>query len=469
MTYPVFLVNVSRQGNQVQFPIGLSVLANALAREGLAVFPLDMVPVPNELQEAEFKRRLPSEPAIFGFSMFAGNHQLDEAERFAQMILDANSEHIIVYGGSLPSSIPEMLLERALCHYVIVGEGEESFPAFVKALNRGERFPGDVPGLHFKSDGKVVNPTPSKKLVKLKEASNVALEFFDTEWYVDYLRETGQSWELMATRGCVQSCSFCYKMVGNGFSIRTPEAVIDEIEQIMSRFGLNRFYFVDDDMMTFHKWLGELSALKEARGLDFTFRVQARVNAMEEGLLRMLKDQGLRNISTGVESASQTTLDLVDKRTKVKTIEDKLQLARDLGIGVTANLIMGFSWEREKHWQELIKFVERNQLHHRAKLSYLTPLPKTRQFADAVRDGYITDEYNYIRNLGDLFWERMVNMTQESDALLDQYYKAVTDIVQRAQVVPVSDKYREKLSTQFHERIPEHRRAMWIQEEALSA
>lgn len=462
MRYPVFLVNVSRQGNQVQFPIGLSVLANALTRQNIAVFPLDLIPVANAEQDETFERLVPDEPAIFGFSMFAGNHQLDEAEKYAKRIRDRNPDHIVVYGGSLPSSIPEMLLEKAQCHYVIAGEGEESFPAFVHALNRGDRTPGDIPGLYFRADDKIVCPSPSKKLVKLREASNIALDFFDTDWYVDYLRETGQSWELMATRGCVQNCSFCYKMVGNGFSIRSPELVIDEVQAIMERFKLSRFYFVDDDMMTFHKWMDEFIAIKEARQLDFTFRVQARVNAMDEGMLRKLKGQGLVNISTGVESSSQTTLDLVDKKTKVETIETKLALAREIGIGVTANLIIGFPWEKEKHWKELISFVERNELHHRAKLSYLTPLPKTRQFTDAVSRGFIRDEYEYIRNLGDLFWERMVNMTSEPDELLDQYYRRITDIVQRSQVVPVSDRYREKLSTQFHERIPEHRRAMWI-------
>lgn len=462
MKLPVFLVNVSRQGNQVQFPIGLSVLANALSLQGIRVFPLDMVPVPNAIQDVEFERLVPHEPAIFGFSMFAGNHQLDEAEKWARRVREKNAEHIIVYGGSLPSSIPEMLLEHGQCDYVIGGEGEESFPALVRALERGEKTPGDIPGLYFRSDGAIVNPTPSKKLVKLKEASNVALDFFDTDWYVDYLRETGQSWELMATRGCVQNCSFCYKMVGNGFSIRSPQAVIDEVEAIMQRYNLNRFYFVDDDMLTFHKWLGEFTAIKQARGLDFTFRVQARINAMDEELLRMLKDQGLRNISTGVESASQTTLDLVDKKTKVQAIEDKLALARRLGLGITANLIIGFPWEKERNWQELIRFVERNELHGKAKLSYLTPLPRTRQFTDAVAQGYITDQYGYVRNLGDLFWERMVNMTSEPDELLTHYYQLITDIVQRSQVVPVSDKYREKLSTQFHERIPEHRKLMSV-------
>ena len=463
MPLPVFLVNVSRAGNQVQFPIGLGVLANALKLEGLEVRPIDLVPVPEADQQEHFDRLLPNEPAIFGFSMFAGNHQLDEAEKYARRIREQNPDHVIVYGGSLPSSIPEMLMERAQCDYVISSEGEESFPAFVKALQRGERRPGDVPGLYFRADGKVVNPTPSKKLVKLHEHSNVDLDFFDTDWYVDYLRETGQSWELMATRGCVQNCSFCYKMVGTGFSIRTPEAVLDEVQAIMERYGLNRFYFVDDDMMTFKKWLGEFIEIKKARGLDFTFRVQARINALEEDLLRMLIDHGLRNVSTGVESASQATLDLVEKRTKVETVEAKLQLARDLGLGITANLIIGFPWEREKHWTQLIDFVQRNQLHHRAKLSYLTPLPHTRQFDDAVRQGYIPDQYEYIRNLGDLFWERMINLTSEPDEVLTHYYQAITDIVQRHQVFPQSEKYRSKLSTQFHERVPEHRRAMWVE------
>ena len=87
----------------------------------------------------------------------------------------------------------------------------------------------------------------------------------------------------MATRGCVQNAPSATRWSAPLFDPQA-EAVIDEVQAIMERYGLDRFYFVDDDMMTFRKWLGEFIEIKKARRLDFTFRVQARINALEEDL-----------------------------------------------------------------------------------------------------------------------------------------------------------------------------------------
>ena len=147
MNQAVYLINVSRKTNQIQFPIWASVLANTLKLHEIEPRVIDLMPIVPESREEFFKSQLPKTPAIFGFSIVAGNNHLNETEKYAKIILDANSENIVVYGGPLPSAVPEMILENCLCRYIITGEGEFSFPKLIKSIFREERYPADIQGL----------------------------------------------------------------------------------------------------------------------------------------------------------------------------------------------------------------------------------------------------------------------------------------------------------------------------------
>src|SRR3989344_370794 len=152
MKNKIYLVNVTRKVNQIQLPIWISVLVNALKMYNIDVEVIDLLPVEEEKKEKYFKSRLPKEKAIFGFSIIAGNDHLNQNEKYAKMVLDINPDNIIVYGGPLPSSIPELMLNNCLCKYVIVGEGEFSFPALIKSIFKGNQYPNDIKGLFYKKD-----------------------------------------------------------------------------------------------------------------------------------------------------------------------------------------------------------------------------------------------------------------------------------------------------------------------------
>ena len=226
MNPEVYLVNVTRKVNQIQLPIWTSVLVNALKMSDINVEVIDLLPIPEGRKEEYFKSRLPKEKTIFGFSIIAGNNHLNQTERYAQMVLEANPENIIVYGGSLPSSIPELTLENCLCKYLIAGEGEFSFPYLIKSINQGNQSPGDITGLFYKNENGVVG-IPPKRIHSLTEYSKPDYGLLDMNFYVNYLNETNQSFELMASRGCRGNCSFCFKFCGPGFSKKQTKSVLD--------------------------------------------------------------------------------------------------------------------------------------------------------------------------------------------------------------------------------------------------
>jgi len=430
MNYPVILVNVSRKANQIQFPIGLSVIANTLKKHGIDTSIIDLVPFDANERENVFIDAVKREPAIYGFGVMIGNDHLNEVEKCAAIIRKVSPESVIVYGGHFPSSIPELMLENCACDYLIHGEGERSFPELVKKIRSGERSPEDVAGIFFMRGGKVIG-TRNKRIGNLDELSNPDFSLFDMDYYIRYLIETGQSWEIMASRGCYGNCSFCYKFMGQGISLRRVDYVLDEIEYIIKNFNLKRFYFVDENFLQIKKYFMEFIEKKNERGLEFTFTAQSRIDVIDEKTCEAGSKNGLTCISTGIESVSQKTLDYIDKKLTVEQAEEKIALMRKYNIRPMVNFIIGFPWDTEEDYEQLYQFITRNNLQKLVRLSYLTPLPSTRLFQELVEKGVIKDIFVYSLKLDNLYWQRHINLTGLKDDVLDYHFDRITKLSRR--------------------------------------
>ncbi|MHB8972899.1 MAG: B12-binding domain-containing radical SAM protein [Pirellulaceae bacterium] len=459
----VYLVSLSRNGNQIQLSLAFAVLTNALRQHNIEPHLIDLIPIDVADRKQFFASQIPRERAIFAFSVTIGNGHINITEEYAQLVLSVNPQHIILYGGPLASSSPDILLHNCLCKYILTGEGEYTLPALVTALRQGVEYPDprEIRGLHYKRDG-VIHRSSPLQIKHLGVMSRPDYSCFDMDFYIGYLLETGQSWEIMASRGCVGNCAFCYKMVGHGIHLRSPAAVLDEMEWIMTHYNLPRFYFVDDNLFGTSPWFYDFLAQKAERGLKCTFVVQARMADINEKILQAGYDNGLICISSGIESVSQHTLDLVRKHTTLQEIEEKIALVHSTPVALSVNFIIGFPWETEADYLELTHFIQRNDLTHRANMHFLTPLPKTTIYAEAKRNGLIRDEWEYIKNVPDLYWQLYVNLTQMPDEVLQHWFDKLLELCHRKIAFPVSERYLSKLAGHYYKRVPENKRVTWV-------
>lgn len=456
MKYEVFIVNVSRKSTQIQLPIWSGVLVNALRMHGIEPYVIDLVPMDANNREKLFRERIPAKPAIIGFNIMAGNDHINQVELFAKIARDKNPDHVIIYGGALPSSMPVLLMDNCLCDYIISGEGERSFPAFIRSINEGNFYPEDIGGLYYKKNGSIVGTKQDRMIVgqkihrtyQLSELSYPDYSLLDIDFYIDYLKETNQSFEIMSSRGCKSNCSFCYKLV-RGLGAKGPDAVLDEISEIIYGYDLDRFYFVDENFLELKPIFREFIEKKQHRKLDFTYRGQCRIDAIDEDICEWGQDNGLAVVSMGIESVNQETLNRMKKGIKIREVEKKLEMLRNYNIGISVNFIVGFPWDTEDDYIEMINFIKRNGLERLGKVSYLTPSPGTKLWYECVEQGHIKDQYKFIKSLGNLFFERTVNFTNLPDDVIDYYYQKIAKLIQRPVTYPKSQKYLEKLSSLF--------------------
>lgn len=452
------LVICSRKSNQIQINIGYAVIMNSLKLHGIKRRLIDLIPIDPEKRMDHLRKNLSPNRAIYAFGITIGNGQIIEVEKCAKIIKEANPDNIIIYGGPLASSSPKILLENCLCDYALAGEAENTFPELLRRLLGGEKYPStdDIPGLYYKQDG-IIKGKTHKKIGVLTKTSNPDYSEFDMDFYLGYLKETNQSWEIMASRGCVANCTFCYKMVGSGLSVRSVDDVLDEMEMIIKDYSLSKFYFVDDSLLVLKKWYRDFLKRKRERELEFNFVIQARIDAIDEELVREGKKNGLTCICTGVESISQLALDKMRKRITIEKVHEKIALVRRYGLELSVNFMIGFDWETEADWQNMHDFI-RDNLAGQVKLNILTPLPNTFIYEQAKERGLVGNEYEYILKMGDLYFELVVNMTNLPDEKLRYWYDKIQALASRKIAFPASERYLTKLAEHYYRRFPLEKR-----------
>ena len=271
-------------------------------------------------------------------------------------------------------------------HFIVAGEGEESFPALLDCLARGEE-PAGVGGVSYRRSGRVVQNPPAGWISDID-----ALPAPDRSLLPTYARYRASGYTgLILTRGCPYKCAFCQpalKEVTGRFRKKSAAAVAQEIERLHHQDGNRRFH-IDDDLFVLHRtWIREITGELERRGLlgKLHFIVLSRVDIFDEELARMLSRLGVYYVMFGVESGSQELLDGFQKKTTIERIEGAFALARAHGFKTHAFIILGSpdeTTESLRRTEELAHRLNPTSLF----ISQYAPLPGTALRARLEQEG----------------------------------------------------------------------------------
>ncbi len=169
---------------------------------------------------------------------------------------------------------------------------------------------------------------------------------------------------VLSSRGCPYGCYFCSpimrKTYGERFRGRTAQNIVDEIEHLM-KLGINVISFEDDDITAKRDHALSLCREIKKRGIKVNWICHARVDELDAGLLKEMKDAGCLLLRIGVESGSDRVLQLFRKNPKgrdwKKTCRAIFEEARRLGIATNALVIIGNPEETREEVEGTIDFV----------------------------------------------------------------------------------------------------------------
>lgn len=263
---------------------------------------------------------------------------------------------------------PSMRTEEALTHSdsVVIGEAEG---VWLQVLE-------DVKDNKLKRTYKADTPTD------LKACSPPARSAMRKDKYFSDIVQT--------TKGCPFHCEFCsvYSFDGQKIRNKTVEQVIEEIAEISGttvKYKKKSIFFADDNIIANKPFAKELFIALKPYSLNWS--CQASINiAQEEELLTLMKASGCGAILVGLESVSKENLSQMDKGINLK--HDYLESIKKIqshGIMVHGSFILGYDFDTEKSFDELIDFIEESKL-LMPLINILTPFPGTKLFDRFEKD-----------------------------------------------------------------------------------
>ena len=405
-------------------PLGIAYLASQLKEMRIPVTVEDCT---FETVDAVIDRIAASRPAIIGISIMVTMSR--NASDLLRKLRERLPGTLFVAGGPLPTVNPAMF--AGTFDGVFCGEGDVTFPRFCQDYLSSGLTPRDMktldptpyPGLFISTDGEVRSSPPvhhpSEILDRLPLPDRSA---FDHWQYHAAMEKNGglRQTSLIVTRGCPFSCDFCSKPVWGDLFRKPPmEKVFREIEEIRS-LGYTCLWIADDCFTLDSEYLTAFCHEMIRRGVPVTWTCLSRVDRLTPGLVDLMKGAGCIRVYLGLESGSNETLRLMNKRVTVEQGIRAVHLFSQAGIGTAGFFMVGYPGETVESVEKTFSLVLSLPLDE-AWFTIPLPLPGTPLFARVAdlrqwEDWEVSNQVKFVypSEFDERWLERRISETTEA-------------------------------------------------------
>ena len=376
----------------------------------------------------------------------------------------------IIWGGFEATARPERSLEHA--DIVCIGEGDATFGELLDALGQKRDATG-IPGLWYKTkDGRLVQ---NEDRPLEQDLDKFPFQDYDLNDQYFYNKRKGEivpltfqdlqllsegRYNVMMTRGCPSSCTFCYNStwqehygIKKYVRSRSVENTLAELAQVKAEFPFVKFVMFADDNF----FAKPLPMLKEFQArypeqVGLPFWAQITPLSVDEKKIDLMVDAGLRSISMGIQTANEPISTMYDRpRERNLTLAEISALfhrywVENRGRGMEPpqyDFILDSYWENPDAVYEnlalLLEFPKPFKLH----LASLVLYPGTKLYDKANAEGLIRDEHNEIYRRP--FMDKNFNAVARSyPNLLIVYFEFIPKFLMRILIRPGVRKVMEK-------------------------
>ena len=415
-------------GKYYSFPIGMGYVMSSMKQKGFRVFCVNLCHTSDSVEKtlAESIKDNEIDVLCTGAMSFNWNEVNDVVETTKRI----KPGIVTVVGGAIITADPTFSFENLGIDYGVIGEGEKTMAELAAALSSGENI-SEVDGLIFyDKDKNIVLTKPREAISDLD-----ALPFPDYEG-LEFDKWVANSWmeqcyqalifdcdekqrlcEIITSRGCPYSCTFCYHPLGKKYRQRSLDNAFKEIDFLVKTYDINILNVLD-----------ELFSLNEERVYSFIERIkkynirwsaQWRVNNVNEAIFKELKESGILQIGLGVESMSDKILKSMKKKINTSQIESAFKTAHEVGVCVGANIILGDLEETEETVKESVDWWLAHP-QYEISLGFILAVPDAPIYRYALVNNLIKDKLQFIKERFPL-----INLTKMTDK---QFRRVVKDV-----------------------------------------
>jgi len=249
----------------------------------------------------------------------------------------------IVAGGPQVTASPSSAqfgLQSGLFDVVALSEGEETLLALYNSFSPGRGAPQGVPGTMWLDSATGQFCEAERALLRI--AALPAPSFAEMHFEAYQEDEGDRTIPFQLSRGCTDKCEFCSEWVfWRRFRPDEPAEAVEKIKQLQKDYGANFIIFSDSLLNGVPKRLTAFAEQLLRAQVDIRWAGFMRAQ-MDEPTARLLARAGCHDVFVGIESFSDETLELMNKRrTKAQNVA-AVEAFLQAEIGVTAGFVPGF-------------------------------------------------------------------------------------------------------------------------------
>ncbi len=195
---------------------------------------------------------------------------------------------------------------------------------------------------------------------------------------------------IQRTRGCNSNCTFC-GAGGKKIRTRVDKNVLEEIQMLKARWGINEIWFNDDNFIS--NYTRSIVLLQKIAthfpGLHIRLPLGIRTENIDINMVYAMQQAGVYFTGIGIESGSPRVLDRVKKRINLDNVRRAISLLNGFKITTVGFFILGLPTETREEMEDTVRYAMSTKLNH-AQFGTFIPYPGSEDYNE--KSPYTPDE-----------------------------------------------------------------------------
>jgi len=342
-----------------------------------------------------------------------------------EVMRQAVPEAKIVLGGPHVHLYPRESAALPGVDFAIIGEGEYAIVELCDHLEQPGRW-GEVPGLVYHHDGEIVVNDRPALIDDLDALPFPARDLTPFRRYSSVIARRQPITTMFTSRGCPYRCTFCDRPhLGKKFRAQSAGRVVDEMQECVE-MGIHELLIYDDTFTVRRQRVLDVCSEIQRRGLDVGWDIRARVDTVDEEMLKALRAAGCERVHYGVEAGSDEFMQVLRKGITVEQARQAIRLTKRAGMATLAYFMIGIPGETEADIRQTMRLA-RDLAPDFVHITILTPFPGTEIYRRALEEGvYATDHWlDFAREprpgFQPLYWTKELGRERLETLLIEAY------------------------------------------------
>lgn len=311
-----------------------------------------------------------------------------------------------IWGGILPTELPELCARHHAIDYVVLGWGEGTLPDLLDRLKAGEA-PSDVEDLVYEAGGELVHTPRSNP----REHPPLVYDYDDVDLNPFLMSGYGlgrRTLVMITSRGCPHHCTFCYgpQFHGSTWSGQEPEQILADIDRLSQRYDFDSIFFNDDNFAV--KWSRTVQVVEGLKARGLTYGLSFHASYLNDQRIGLLKKTGCVRLYWGPESGSPRMLKILKKGATPEMNLEIAESARRHDVGALMGFMVGHPRETEADLELTLNHIDDLMRIHPgldiSDIKIFTPYPGTEFYQDALDHGFVPPER--LEDWAGYYWNR---------------------------------------------------------------